>query len=849
MRVVVSIQAKRASSRGLVHYVAHSKIDQTREPKAREIFNSYADSLSVEKANLFLKSGAPVKRPANDELHHLVISLKAEDYDRLGTDEKERQESLKKITRHAVSKLEEAIGADRLNWAAGIHRNTDNPHVHIAVQKEFFDKNFERRLLGKIPNECLPHYEKNVEEKTFAPGVLIEAATEKLDEIILEKAQNQSKQNSPPQRSSQNFATRENQKPERNETKSAIESGEKSNAGVERERDILARAILAKFHLEKLQENLDSLETSGHLRRFKITDAVTGKKRQMSLFDLERRAEKTAARELKKLNVTDAAKKDEITKKLVADELEKNADSIKRIRTILHNLIVKENQNLASRENDYKKVKPAAEQIRQNCRRENRKLPIPNLTAAEVEMLQDRSIEKRDVRLANYFENVRRTLARERNAPTRNDEEIRRLKALRTVSELKVASQEKQLKDSVARKRFTTVEIGGEKWSLGKADALIEKHWNEEQKLAGKIGKVLSKIGLVEENQTRAKLEEIKTQVAEKLAEKSERSAIELEREKNILKTLNEFYKNDTHDGKESLKPKLTAPELAEIESFAFGLKNAHIYGENWRHQKEFIENSGASKDDESTKDLKQKTVAGRAVAREVMCQTEAARAKEELSLFQKNKIFQKFEVANAKTGAARFVSLKEVEFDARGSILDQTLEFFTENREKRRTRHALEKLVKEKESELKENLKSAGEMLKVAGAEAVDYKQKSFFGAVKYKVAPVFTLKELVTLEIRIKQTENKSEAKNLQKILEIADYANSKNLSAILAKFADENQMPKTAAHNAEKGQIEKQSAVQTEAKTSANQREIRETKINFERDAARETKAADNYQERGR
>ena len=189
MRVVVSVQAKAASSRGLLHYVAHSKVDAAREGTSREIFNSYVDEVAVEKANDFLKSGVSNKRPANNELHHIVISFKAEDYDRLGTDEKEKQESLKKITRAAMKQLEEAIGADKLNWAAGIHRNTENPHVHIAVQKEFFDKNFERQSLRKIPQTCLPHYEKNGEDdKTFAPGVLIEAATEKLDEIILEKA-------------------------------------------------------------------------------------------------------------------------------------------------------------------------------------------------------------------------------------------------------------------------------------------------------------------------------------------------------------------------------------------------------------------------------------------------------------------------------------------------------------------------------------------------------------------------------------------------------------------------------------------------------------------------------------
>ncbi len=63
MRVVVSIQAKAASSRGLVHYVAHSKVDAAREPDGREIFNSYADAIAVEKANDFLKAACRIKDP------------------------------------------------------------------------------------------------------------------------------------------------------------------------------------------------------------------------------------------------------------------------------------------------------------------------------------------------------------------------------------------------------------------------------------------------------------------------------------------------------------------------------------------------------------------------------------------------------------------------------------------------------------------------------------------------------------------------------------------------------------------------------------------------------------------
>ena len=855
MRVVVSVQAKAASSRGLVHYVAHSKIDASREGASREIFNPYADEITVEKANDFLKSGLSNKRPSNDELHHLVISLRAEDYDRLGADEKEKQESLKKITRHALKALEESIGADRLTWAAGIHRNTDNPHVHVALSKEFFDKNFEKKTLRKIPSDTLPHYEKNEEGKTLAPGVLIAAATEKLDEIILEKArtkdgvkqktQEQNKQNRASGKT-QNGEQRQIEKPTRSETN--------SNSAMTREREVIARAILAKFYLEKTRENLESLETNGFSRRFKITDAVTDQNRRMSLFDLERRAEKGAARQIKRLNVVDAAKKDELKKKLVASEMEKNADGIKRIRTILHNLIVKENQNLIKRESDYEKIKPAAEKIRQACRRENKKLPIPLLLASELEMLQARSIEKRDVRAANYFENVRKELARERGTPTRSDEEIRRLKALRMLSELKVQSQEKQLKDSTDRKRFSPVEIGGEKWSLGRADSLIEKLEQDERKFVGKIGKVLGKIGLKEPKSSRAKLEEIKLAVAEKLSEKSEQMTNDLSREKNILKTLNEFYKNESGAEKEKLSPVFSAAELAEIESFAFELKNARIYRENWQHQKQFMMraesiDTDASKNIEAVAESKQKTIAVRALAREIMCEAEVASAKEELTAFQKNKIFQKFEIEDAKTGEARFVSLKQVELNQRGSILDQTLEYFTENREKRRKRHSLEKIVKEKESELKENLKSSRELLKIAVAETGDYKQRSFFGAVKYNYAPVFTPKELMTLEVRIRQTENKSEAAKLQKILESTNYEQAKNLSAILAIGAGENKSSKTADGQQFKEQVEIKSVANTEAKTQTNKSEIAENKTRLEGEAVRGSKFENPNQERGR
>jgi hypothetical protein len=783
MKVIVSVQAKRASSRGLIHYIAHSKLDAARESAGREIFNGQANEITVEKANSLLNNETARRRPSNEELHHLVISLKSEDFERLGADEKERVLSVKEITRHTMKRLENELGAQRLDWAAGVHLNTDNPHVHIAINKSYFDKNLEKKHLSKIYLQLLPHYEKNEEgEKIFVRGSLIESATEKLEEICREK---ETKRIAEKQKSQADLSQNQTSKksPRSNEGRKSTEENTnvKSKMEVGKERDHLARAVLAKYYLEKSKENLDSLVNHGDKRRFRILDEISGKTRSISLFDLERRAEKCAARKLKTQNITDAVKKEELRKTLVEDEMQKNLGGIKRIKTILHNLVKKESGELKKREEDYKTVKPIAEKIRENYRQENKKLPAPNLITEELEMLQAEALEKKNFRTANYFERVRLELSVERGVPTRTKEELQHLKAKQTLSELRVLFQEKQLKTIGARKRHFPVEFDGKKRTLSSIDELIEKQTLDDQKLTGKISKVLSKIGLIERKNELKQLEEIKSQIIEKLNEKQEHFSQEITREKSRLKTLNSFYDKDKNHEKETVLAKFNAKELEQIESLAGSLKLPEIYRENWLQQKQFIEGSG--NDHQATSDTKRKVIAGRALVRQVMSEIELARCKEELKIFKKHKDFTKFAVTNKKTGEEKFVSLSEVRFDSRGSLFDQTLEYFLENREKRETRRNLEKLVKEKQVELKSNLRDAKAISKTASEEARDFQTRSIFGSVKFLHEPLFTPKELMTIELRVNQTLVKSEAKNLQKILDAADHSKAKNLSAILS------------------------------------------------------------------
>jgi len=186
MRVIVSVQSQSNSTRGLVHYIAHSKIDPTREQiGSRNLFDDRSDLINVEQANFSLKPGVSTNRPKNEDLMHLVISFRPEDFHKLGVDEKERRQSLREITRESMRNLEKTVGAESLDWAAAIHRNTDNPHVHIAISKHFLSlEKGKHEMLKRIPTSALPHYELVDQKKVLVPGVLMETAAKKMDEII-----------------------------------------------------------------------------------------------------------------------------------------------------------------------------------------------------------------------------------------------------------------------------------------------------------------------------------------------------------------------------------------------------------------------------------------------------------------------------------------------------------------------------------------------------------------------------------------------------------------------------------------------------------------------------------------
>jgi relaxase MobL-like protein len=191
MRVVVSVKPLPGGGQAsqAARYIAYNDRDESREGKEpRKLFSAKDNSLSFWKAERVLTEG---RAPAKDEVLHITISFREENFERLGAGESSRQDALKEVSREAITEITGELRADDMRWVAGIHRNTDHPHIHLLFHRGYLDRETGReKWLTRLPEEMLPHREgaENSAEKIH-PGSFIQAF-----ETALDRAQERARQ-------------------------------------------------------------------------------------------------------------------------------------------------------------------------------------------------------------------------------------------------------------------------------------------------------------------------------------------------------------------------------------------------------------------------------------------------------------------------------------------------------------------------------------------------------------------------------------------------------------------------------------------------------------------------------
>ena len=760
MRLVASVQAKRGSSRGLVHYIAHSKLDTEREPeKTRELFNAFADSLSVESANNSMKVGIARGRPSNDELHHIVLSFRPDDYSALGTNEKQRRRAVKDTTRAAMKQLEYGLGAERLSWSAAVHLNTENPHVHIAIQKEYFTKEIERRVMTKIPREALPHFELHDAEKILVPGFLIESATMKMDDLI-ERERGKIKTSDRDTIRSTPYRHSNNKNPAVN-----------LDYDVVAERDILRRGILAKHELNCINTKITALIEHGDERRFLVFDPLSGERRRLSLTDLEQRGSGSA---------TDSS-----------------VSPTRQIRTILFKMLGKEEAAKAQLQNDAGDTMREADRIRNEYRKKGRKLPVPPLTKNELDKLQDNCMGTTDVREFSYLERIRSELEQSGDIRPRSKADLQRIAAQKRISDLRAKYDQRHHYEMTSRSFYRFVLIDDRRVSLAQLDRTENPPKNPTSSFVEKVKETAARLsgkargpGIGDDN------DRIKIEIVNKLNEELEDIKKDQKSEQNKARILEKILTKSLEHG--NTEPAYSPEQLAEVETLSLRLKERAIYEENWDKQRALIDSAREDcrayrkliKADPGTHfdEYKSNIAAGRAVAREIVAKVEYQKAKESLETFKKSKRFQKVGVADKTTDTVAFFSLHDVDLSSRGSLLDRAVGELFEGREHRSLRRTVTSLVSEREQRLNDEVTAAKGILAAALSSSSEFKQFSLF-SLKSEAThqPIFTSSEVRALEIRAANMRNPKEAVRLRAIIESSGDRPHRHLSEILRDFAD--------------------------------------------------------------
>lgn len=802
MIISIKSSASGGSSRGLVHYLAHSKLDREKEGvERREFFNESENDLDVRAANRHLSVENAKTKP--EELLHVVIAPSKDEIESVGDDRGTRKTALETVVRETVARLEKEVKARNLKWVAVAHFNTDNPHAHLAIQKQFINEDGKTETL-RINRQMLHYNEADANgEKKLHKGALVSAAEDKIEKIADERRK--------ARENDKNFES------ERINRQSQSEIGNSKQFSVSdapkisnfKERRILAEEMLVAAEIRRRERNIENLVEHGDKKRFKIKDDRTGNTRHVSLFDIERKIEIISRRKARLAQPNDAEKRAELAALIVQDERARYAPAIRQLETIRRHVLGFENRHLNEAQEKHARLHSQKLLIEKKYERLKTAVPIPLFRYEEIQGLQSETFREQNTEKISHLESIRQSNAAELNRPSRRDADVRELLAAKTVAELKIQAAEKRLRDLPQNKDSVKVKINDSLWSHNQ----LEQHELKAARKNNLWSQVKSKTSelLFHSDKKIASSEKLDYPALHKAVDDALENLentcrLEVEKQKEVNQTLTKIFEAETNPNKTKLSPTFSAYELAEAEDLALEAGRESFYEnvlrlqESWLREK-LAENlrsaSGSIKPQDPGEIENQKRpfstaatgiqiqpesdaqavaekiigkfVLGRAEARSVIAWTKAIEAQENLDRYRREKLFVKHRITDPKTGAERELSLRDLEPRKHYYLLDTILEKAFESRNQKNLRDAVRRTAEKQENELAQNLKLAQNRVSRLDNQKSAMIEK--YSALQREIQPIFTPKEIAALDIRAVRTINKLEADRLEKIVNQAE------------------------------------------------------------------------------
>lgn len=744
----------------ITRYIAERDKDVEREgPGSRRLFSDDQDNLSYHRADRILD---PLEgRPEKNDLIHFSVMIEPEDFDKLGADEHDKQERFREAVREAMKGVASELNAEELTWVAGIHRNSDNPHAHIVMSKEVVERGtgWVRRI-ARIPKALLPHRQIENGKEVIVNGrigdkfltaiekqqALYIEAKEKLPQLTpaeiweklatkYQKARDESdreRQIQALERDDHSDSSR--QQLRLNKTRRPIASIEQAkisgswnpNDQTTEDRFTDFRVALGKhmefeFRLAFAKAWHDRAVQHGPSYRFEVLDQSTSEERNISELDVKRRASARAAR----LGYANHAVRNE----LIEADLVRHADTLSQLEEARENKIAALGKDVGSLSSNLAKMEESI--IKRYEMPAGRSLE-PMLSRHTLSELQEQAIRLNLPERVLELENLRLSLAREHDAPTRTEAEAAILGGQLNVARADLMARNARLENFEASVHLTTYEIGGDRWSLAALDKQIARRL-EDTKLIPERAARLNWRSLARLNYSEAARQEASSDVErlnnvrDEIVRQIEQHRQPLIADRDLAREALDVLENAqsveqcsrSQNGLTMPDPKYERYQINALEASAEALRDSNLLREvhKW-------ERHAARSDSEINWE-------GRAVAREIMSGVAVEQAKERLHNFLESK-----KVASLHLGNHQIATLREVEARNLTDYLARTL---IESREQRDHRHAVKSAAREHHGRLINDFEKASTYHAAARELSSEVNNRE----------PKFTDKEKINLEI----------------------------------------------------------------------------------------------------
>ncbi|MGH9970772.1 MAG: relaxase MobL [Pyrinomonadaceae bacterium] len=502
----------------ITRYIAEREKDLEREgPGSRRLFSDDQDNLSYHRADRILDPEQG--RPQKNDLIHFSVMIEPEEFDKLGADEKEKQERFREAVREAMKGMAAELNAEELTWVAGIHRNSQNPHAHIVMSKEVVEKGTGwLRRISRLPKALLPHREVENGKEVIVNGRIVDRflaalveqqalytkSKEKQAELTpaeiwerlarkYQKGREESDEEAKVQAlerqnelHSSGDRTRSNKirRPVASIEHAQISASWNPNQQVTEDRSLDFRVALGKrlefeFRLAFAEVWHDRAVRHGDTYRFDVVDQSTAEERRISELDVRRRA---AARATRISQGNHAVRNESIEA-----DLTRHSDTLQQLEDARQNKIAALGKDVGSLQGNLDKIELS---IMRQYEMPSDKTVVPIISRQTLSELQNQAVRLNLPERVLELENLRLSLAREHNAPTRTDDEASQPGGQLNVARADLMTRDARLEGFEASVHLTTYEVGSDRWSLAALDKQIARRRDDTKLIPDHAGRL-----------------------------------------------------------------------------------------------------------------------------------------------------------------------------------------------------------------------------------------------------------------------------------------------------------------------------------------------------------------------